>query len=112
MLKRLYRLTKKKDFQRLYRNGKKVVAPIFIIKYLPNQKPHSRFGVVVSSKVAKNAYQRNRLKRQITEILRDQFIAQKPGYDIVLVSLQKIKEKSFQEIAQTIQDLFKKANLW
>ncbi|MFH1598191.1 MAG: ribonuclease P protein component [Patescibacteria group bacterium] len=108
MLAKANRLAKKKDFQRVYKDGKKAASPIFILRYLPNKYQQSRFGIVISNKVSKSAPVRNKLKRQITEIIRP-LLSQIPAqHDYVIVSLPRATKEDFSRIAQEIGRLFKK----
>lgn len=45
--------------------GKTLRFPHFLIRYLPNNLEFSRFGVVTSTKLAKSAVVRNKLRRDI-----------------------------------------------
>lgn len=110
MLKRIYRITKAKDYQRIYRQGGKIYNPFFILRYLPNQKKISRFGVIISNKVAKKAVIRNRLKRQITEIIRLTMSGIPAGYDCSLICLPKISRADYNEIKKNLDLLLAKIN--
>ena len=75
-----HRLRGQRLFDALYRRGKAVHGSAMVLRWLPadserpslSQDPPSpwRCGVVVSSKVHKRAVQRNRLRRQLHESLR------------------------------------------
>jgi ribonuclease P protein component len=111
MLKKTNRLSRKSDFQKLYRQGHKQVTPFFVIRYYPNYLPFTRFGIVVSSKVSKKAYQRNLLKRRITEILRERTKQIKEGQDCVLVCLKRCLEQDYQSLVVAVEQIFNKAQL-
>ncbi len=66
------RLAKDRDVQAAYRAGRTFFTPLFTIKYLKTREisQSSRFTVVVSTKVAKQAVKRNRIKRIVREFLR------------------------------------------
>lgn len=66
------RLAKDRDVQTAYRAGRTFFTPLFTIKFLKSRQQTgvSRFTVVVSTKVAKQAVTRNRIKRIIREYLR------------------------------------------
>jgi len=65
------RLTKRSQFLRISRTGKKAFAPHFIVIHKENDRLGRRFGVTVSSKVG-NAVVRNRVKRKLREFFRRQ----------------------------------------
>lgn len=66
------RLAKDRDVQTAYRAGRTFFTPQFTIKFLKTREVTlpSRFTVVVSTKVAKQAVKRNRMKRIVREFLR------------------------------------------
>ncbi|MCX8041520.1 MAG: ribonuclease P protein component [Thermodesulfobacteriaceae bacterium] len=69
-LSRKERLTKNKDFEKVFKEGKKLwINNLFLIIYKPNPLNYSRIGIVVSKKLRK-ATQRNKVKRWIREFYR------------------------------------------
>lgn len=111
MLSRTNRLSKQKDFEKIFRQGKEYRVDGLTIKSLARQQSFSRFGLVISTKVAKKAVARNRLRRQIRAILRAHLTDIKPGFDVVLIAKPSLLDLSYQELEETIVDLFKKAKL-
>ncbi len=69
MLKRRFRLRADKDFKGLYRRGRVAQHGAFVVRARPNGLAYSRLAVVISTKTAKKATTRNRLRRQITNLL-------------------------------------------
>lgn len=84
MLKAPFRLRSEKDFNFVYKRGKGERAGYFFIKYAPTGKALSRFGFVVSKKSCASPVKRNRIKRRLREIIREEMKHIKPGYDIVI----------------------------
>lgn len=116
MLKKINRLTKKKDIEALMKQGKAVYFLFFIIKYKPNGLAFSRFAVVVSAKVSKKATKRNLIKRRIREIIRYNLPNIAKGHDIAIIVSPKTinqagKVATYQEIEFNIANGFKKAKL-
>lgn len=62
----------------------------FNLKKSKNNLNYSRFGVVISSKIIKKAFLRNKLKRIIFETIRDKKLYLIPGEDILIVTLPGI----------------------
>lgn len=71
MFPRLWRLTRKRDFDKIYRLGHKTASSFLFIRYLPNRLNHPRLAVVIGRKVNKKAVVRNRLKRLIRQTVRE-----------------------------------------
>ena len=69
MLPKSHRLTNNR-IAYLLKKGQKKGNNFFTIKYRPNRQTHSRFCVVTSIKISPKAVVRNRLRRQIYEVLR------------------------------------------
>jgi len=61
-----------------------------------------RFGIIISNKVSKSAVERNRLKRQVSEIFRLNLDKIKPGFDIVLTMSKNALKKPYQVLEREI----------
>ena len=59
-----------KDFQKVYRTGKRYDGVLMTAFVLPNNLSHNRFGVTASRKALGNAVQRNRARRLLKETFR------------------------------------------
>jgi ribonuclease P protein component len=113
MLSQQFRITKKEDFEAVYRGGKSFSAGMMIVAVRNSGSNLTRFGIVASAKFSKLATQRNRIKRQIREIVRKNQKNMKSGYDIV-ISVRKIGSKtnySSREIEKAIGEIFHRAKL-
>lgn len=111
MLPKPNRLKKKKDFEKIFRKGKGFKEGFLFLKALTNNLKFSRFGIVVGKEVSRKATLRNKIKRQIREIVRAKLAKLKTGIDVILIALSGIETKDFLEIEKTIDKLFKKAKL-
>lgn len=63
------RIRKHNIYQLLFRKGRRIALPHFVIYYMINDGSSSRLGTTVSRKVG-NAVTRNRCKRQLKEFFR------------------------------------------
>lgn len=112
MLPKIYRLTKKKDFDAVYQMGKSVRSGLLAGKYLPNGLANSRFGFVVSKKISNKAVVRNKIRRRLSAsaaaILAGNKIVITPK-DFVVVALSGIEKKEFSDIAQMLFFMLEKA---
>ena len=63
------RLTLKKEFERVFQDGKVFKDEKVVLYVAVNRLPYSRLGLVVSKKVG-NAVRRNRAKRLLREVYR------------------------------------------
>lgn len=69
------------------------------------------FAFIVSKKIDKKAVGRNRLKRQLREIARQNLSKTKNGYDIIILARKTLMENSGGNIKAEIKKLFKQAKL-
>lgn len=103
MLRQENRIVKNKDFDRAFRLGQSFYGKILGIKATDNGLAIDRLGILVSTKISKKAPVRNRFKRQIREIIRQEMILLRPGKDIVIIVFPLILNKDFQEIQTSIR---------
>lgn len=113
MLPKVNRLTKRKDFDNILKNGQTYFSPSFIFKLQKNNLTVNRFGFIISKKISKKAVLRNLLKRRLREIIRQQLVKLKPGYDIIIIIKKKteVLSKNYQQLLGEIFNLLKKAKL-
>lgn len=104
-------LKKRKDFERIFKSGKGFKEDLLFLKLLNNNLESSRIGFIVSQKVSKKAVVRNKIKRELREIVRPELKKIKKGIDIALVVLPGLEKKSFQEIKEVVNEIFKKAKI-
>lgn len=86
-------LNKNRDFLSLYRKGKSFVSKAVVIYVRPNGLPYNRFGITAGKKVG-NAVMRNRAKRIIRQVYRDNELLFPIGIDIVFVARKAAAEVS------------------
>ena len=111
MLPKINRLKKKKDLEKVFKKGKGVKEGLLILKTVKNNLNNSRFGFVVSRKVSKKASLRNKVKRRLRDLVKERLKKIKRGKDNLLIALPGLERKSFKEIEETINKLFKKAKI-
>ena len=97
------RLRKNKEFQAVFREGKKLwINSILLIIYKPNSLNYRRLGIVVSKKI-KKATQRNKVKRWIRELFRRNKNWFPENCDIIIIphpNLLNLEYKKLMEIAR------------
>jgi ribonuclease P protein component len=111
MLKRIYRVTKEKEFQAIYRRGKFKSTALFSVHYLPNRLDFTRVGIVVTKKISKKAVERNLLKRRVREVAREIQPNIVGHYDIVISIKKPLLEKDFADLKSELVNTFQKAGL-
>lgn len=98
----------------VYKNGQAIRSHLITIKYVKNShRKHSRFAVVVSKKVHKSAVGRNRIRRRLYEIIRQELPQIKTPHDIViLVFSSEVLTLPKDDLAALIQQLFESSGLY
>jgi ribonuclease P protein component len=102
MLPQENRLRKGKEVEEVFKTGKSVFDPVCGFKYQKNNLDKSRFVIMVGTKIFKSAVKRNRLKRQISEILRLNKEKIKIGYDFTFIVRPDALRVNYQEIERRI----------
>lgn len=104
------RLKKNKDFQYTYKKGRSLAHPLLVLIYRRTGKEKIRIGFSVTKKFG-NAVQRNRIKRQLREILRLQLPKLKQGYDVIFVVRRNAKDASYKSLEASVYQLLKRGKL-
>ena len=123
MLKSQHRLRKMKDFDILFKEGKffggkYITAKVWKIKEeaYPRRKYSEqdlRIGVVVSKKVHKSAVKRNRIKRQLREVIRLLVKADKlkEGFHIAIMAKPDTVGTAYDDFERDIEVVLQKARV-
>ena len=103
-------LKKNYEFKRLYNKGKSAASQCAVVYCRRNGKAENRLGVTVSAKLG-GAVQRNRIRRRLKEIYRQNEGDLKSGYDIVIVARMRSRYAEFREIESSVIFLFRKLDI-
>lgn len=96
----LERIRKKKDFESLYRNGRRFRGRYFTLVYRPNGMEYPRLAVVVSRKVG-TAVVRNRVKRRFRELFRRNKTRLAEPMDVVVVARPEVAGLGWPEFRES-----------
>jgi ribonuclease P protein component len=111
MLPKENRLKLKNDFQNVFRGGGVWRTSDLIVRVAANKEGGTHFGFIISKKINKKAVVRNRLRRQMAEVVRRRLKNIRSGFDAVIVAKKEIVDKPFAEIEGSIEAALKKAGL-
>lgn len=111
MLARRNRIVKQKDFEKVFKQGRSYYTKSLGAKTLVSQSEFNRFGIVISTKVSKKAVERNRLKRQIRQVLRELNKELESGFDLVIMVLPGFINQDYRTVKGEIERVFRKLRL-
>jgi len=112
MLNKNNRISRNKDFDRVFKLGRSFYGKIIGLKAVDNNASFTRLGILISTKVSKKAVVRNRFKRQIRRIIQEQLANIKEGKDIIIIVFPEILDKKFQEIKDFLKIGLNRLNLY
>lgn len=114
MITKRYRFHGHSSLRYVYKNADSVRSGLLVVKYIKNpHRKHARCSIVVSKKVHKGAVGRNRIRRRLYEIVRQDIPNMQGVYDIVIiVSSAEVRTIEAGELQQLIKRLFDEAGLY
>ena len=113
MIASVYRLRGNNSFKEVLDKGKMVQSDSFGIAFVKREDEEvPRFGFIVSTKVSKEAVQRNRIKRALSEAVRFMTSDIKSGYDVVFLAKQRAARSSTDVLMNEVREAIKAAGLF
>ncbi len=102
-LSRKERLSLDKDFEKVFKEGKKVwIGRFLLLIYRPNGLGFRRLGLAVSRKIG-TAVERNRVKRLLRELFRKNKGLFPEGADLILIPHPNLKKLSYDELLELVK---------
>lgn len=102
-----YYLKKNRDFQKVYSKKRTDGNKTFTLFYKKNNLENKRVGFVITKKVGK-ANKRNKIKRRLREIYRENFDSLKEGYDYIFVVKNQALELEYKDLEKSFLHLVKR----
>lgn len=104
------RLTTKKDFERVLNGGKMVQSTSFGFAFLNARLPDgqvdnapSRIGFIISNKISTLAVARNRIRRILRQIVRENLSTLPKGFLFVILARRNILERPHAQIKKEVE---------
>lgn len=98
-------------FEKIFKEGGSFSFKYFLIKKVKISTAESAFTVVVSSKVAKKAVLRNKLKRRMRHIIKKILPSAQKGLGIIVILKKGVEKLDFWEMGKELKDNFQKAGI-
>ncbi|MFZ5471479.1 MAG: ribonuclease P protein component [Myxococcota bacterium] len=93
------RLRNRREFLHVQQSGTKVDAGCLLALAVPNERPFTRVGFTVSSKVG-NAVVRNQIRRRLRELFRKRAALLPVGVDVVFIAKSSAAQADFATLAR------------
>lgn len=103
-----FRLSSDKRFSQIHQEGRSVANHLLVVRVLPNELDHNRFGFMVSKRLG-NAVIRNQVKRRLREVVR--LTSLKPGWDAVFIARKGAEKANYDELQQAAHNLLRRTQL-
>jgi ribonuclease P protein component len=98
------------QFRDVYNNGKKIFDSLFLVFVLTRQTGSVRFGFTITKQIG-SAVIRNRIKRQLREVVNALSGGFTGSADIVIIVRKKITTAPFKQIQSHLSDVLERAGL-
>ena len=107
-MKKINVIKKSEDFQKIIKNNKSFKSKYFYIYVYRHEDSIYHFGLSVGKKIG-NAVRRNKVKRQLIEIISENDYQK--NFDCIIIVRREINGASFSEIKEDLNEILKKQNI-
>lgn len=106
MLPRSLRLPLRQNFLSIKKEGRRIQSSFLTLLYVPFQGENSRFAFIISKKVSNKATVRNKMKRQLSQIVEETIPSFKNIYNIVFIAKPNIVNVDNNKLKEEIKNIF------
>ncbi len=103
------RLQRRKDFDAVFEKGQLLANRFLVLRSLPNQLPHNRYGFITSKRLGK-AVVRNRVRRRLREGVHN--LPARAGWDVVISARAPAAQADFHKLKAAVATLFVRAGIF
>jgi len=107
-MKKAFRVKKNREFERIITKKKSAGNKSFVVYCDLKQLDHVRVGISVSKKLG-NAVERNRIKRQVREMVKQLVDFNNCEYDLIIIVKKGFLDKDFNNNKKDLETTIKKA---
>ena len=107
-MKKINVIKKSEDFQKIIKNNKSFRSRYFYIYVYRHEDSIYHFGLSVGKKIG-NAVRRNKVKRQLREIISENDYQK--NFDCIIIVRREINGATFSEIKEDLNEILRKQNI-
>lgn len=112
MLSRTNRLSHPKDILAVLRQGERYRDGGLLVRVRPTGRPDIRFAFIVPNTVSKKSTRRNRLRRQLRELIRAWLPRIGTGFDVTVTVRPGRQSCTTDELAESLAICLRRARLF
>jgi len=109
MLSKINRLNGQKNFDYVFSQGKNYQSNYLILRIAATKNKFWRLGLIISGRVDKRAVIRNRLRRRLSTIIRQQADNLRTGFDVIISVKPALVALTLKDIEKDSLSLLKKS---
>lgn len=110
LMNKKYRLRNNDDFKKVYKKGKNYWNRNLILYIMENDLNHTRIGFSVTKKIG-NSVVRNKTRRRLKEICRQNLNNIREGYDIIFIPKKNVVDITYGDLKSAMLHILRKSNL-
>jgi ribonuclease P protein component len=107
-VRRHLRLQRHKDFDAVFEKGQVLANRLLVLRSLPNQLPHNRYGFITSKRLGK-AVVRNRVRRRLREGVHA--LPARAGWDVIISARVPAAQADFHKLKAAVANLLARADI-
>ena len=107
-MKKRYRVRKNEEFSSIIALKRSVANAIFVVYHCPRKQEHARVGISVSKKLG-NAVVRNKIKRQVREMIKALVDFENYPEDVIIIVRKPYLGRTFAQNQNDLEIALKKA---
>jgi ribonuclease P protein component len=107
-MQKQYRVRKNEEFSKIISEKHSVASAGFVVYFSDRKEEHARVGISVSKKLG-DAVERNRIKRQVREMVKAVTDFETCGKDLIIIVRKPYLERPFSENKKDLETAIKKA---